>query len=101
MKVLVVGSGGREYALVSQLKKDSSVTDIFIAPGNDGMKSEGTCMPIEVDDVVGLLQFAKNEGIELTVVGPEASLMAGIANAFNEAKLPIFGAIKESALIEG
>jgi len=101
MKVLVIGSGAREHALVSQLKKDSSVTDIFIAPGNDGMKSEGTCIPIEVEDVECLLKFAKNEGIDLTVVGPETSLMAGIANAFNEAKLPIFAPTKESALIEG
>lgn len=101
MKVLVIGSGGREHALVTQLKKDNRVTQIFAAPGNDGIGEMATVVPIDVADVKGLLSFAKKEGMDLTIVGPEASLMAGVVNAFNDAGLPIFGPTKESALIEG
>ena len=100
MKVLVIGRGGREHAIVKSLKKDSNVTHIFCAPGNDGMQ-EATLVNIEETNIHELLKFATSEQVDLTIVGPEMSLMAGVVNVFQEAGLSIFGPTKEAALIEG
>jgi phosphoribosylamine---glycine ligase len=101
MKVLVVGSGGREHSLVWKLKQSPKVTEIYCAPGNAGIGQMATCVDIKADDVTGLLSFAQNEGIGLTVVGPEAPLIAGIVNIFREAGLKIFGPRQKAAEIEG
>ena len=100
MKVLVIGRGGREHAVVKKLARDSKVTEIFCAPGNDGM-IEATLVPIEETDVNALANFAKKNQIDLTIVGPEMALMAGVVNKFKELDLPVFGPTKEAALIEG
>ncbi|MDE5977938.1 MAG: phosphoribosylamine--glycine ligase [Turicibacter sp.] len=100
MKVLVIGRGGREHAIVKKLARDTKSTEIFCAPGNDGML-EATLIPIEETDVEALAQFAQEKEIDLTIVGPEVALMAGVVNQFNELGLTIFGPTKEAALIEG
>ena len=80
MKILVVGSGGREHVLVWKLKQSSKATEIFCAPGNGGISQIAACVPIEADDIAGLLSFALKNKIDLTVVGPEAPLVAGIVD---------------------
>ncbi len=100
MKVLVIGRGGREHAIIKKIARDNKATQIFCAPGNDGM-SEATLVPIEETNVSELAQFATDNQINLTIVGPEVALMAGVVNEFNQLGLPIFGPTKEAALIEG
>lgn len=101
MKVLVVGGGGREHALVWKLKQSPRVKEIFCAPGNAGIAALATCVNISAEDIPGLLAFAKDKGIDLTLVGPEAPLCAGIADRFQEAGLKIFGPSRAAAEIEG
>ena len=101
MKVLVVGGGGREHALVWTLKQSPRVTEIFCAPGNAGIAEIATCVNINVEDVDALLEFAVKEDITLTVVGPEAPLIAGLANRFEEQGLKVFGPKQRAAEIEG
>jgi phosphoribosylamine--glycine ligase len=101
MNVLVVGSGGREHALVWKLAQSDKVKRIFCAPGNDGMEGLAERVPIHAEDVDGLVQFAKENGIGLTVVGPEAPLMAGIVDRFEAEGLKIFGPRQDAARIEG
>lgn len=101
MRVLVVGGGGREHALVWKLKQSPRVKEIFCAPGNAGIAALATCVNISAEDIPGLLAFAKDKGIDLTLVGPEAPLCAGIADRFQEAGLKIFGPSRAAAEIEG
>ncbi len=101
MKVLVVGGGGREHALVWKLKQSPRVKEIFCAPGNAGIAALATCVEIGAEDLPGLLAFAKEKGIDLTLVGPEAPLCAGITDRFQEAGLRIFGPSRAAAEIEG
>ncbi|MFZ5639273.1 MAG: phosphoribosylamine--glycine ligase [Bacillota bacterium] len=101
MKVLVVGGGGREHAMVWKLKQSPRVSRIYCAPGNAGIAQDAECVSISAEDVQGLLAFAQKEGIDLTVVGPEAPLTLGIVDAFRAAGLRIFGASKAAAAIEG
>ncbi len=101
MKILVIGSGGREHALVWKLAQSDSVTKIFTAPGNPGTAIHGENVPIKADDIEGLKAFALKEGIDLTVVGPELPLTLGIVDAFNYAGLKIFGPTREAAELEG
>ena len=100
MKVLVVGSGGRCHAIVKALSKSKQVTRIYAAPGNAGMSELATLIPISATNVSELLAFAKIENMDLTVVGPEVSLAAGIVNEFEKNNLKIFGPTKEAATIE-
>lgn len=100
MKILVVGSGGREHALVWKLAQSPLAEKIYCAPGNDGMK-EAQLVPIKADDLEGLLSFALKEKIDLTVVGPEVPLTLGIVDLFTEHGLKIFGPTKRAAEIEG
>lgn len=100
MKVLVIGSGGRCHAIVKGLSNSKNVDRIFAAPGNAGMAKLATLVPIKDTDIIALVAFAKDNFIGLTVVGPEVSLAAGVVDAFNEAKLPIFGPTKAAAQIE-
>ena len=100
MKVLVVGSGGREHAIVDALFRSPSVDKIYCAPGNAGIAQQAECVAIKDTDVEGLKQFAVDNAIDLTVVGPEAALAVGIADEFRKAGLPIFGHTKAAARIE-
>lgn len=99
-KVLVIGSGGREHAIVEALSRSSKVDKIYCAPGNAGIASLAECVKIGVEDVDSLAKFANVNSINLTVVGPEAALAAGVVNKFNEEGLRIFGPTKEAARIE-
>lgn len=98
--VMVIGSGGREHAIVDALSRSARVQKIYACPGNPGMARHATCVPISVTDVQGLVDFAKEKHIDLTVVGPEASLAAGVADAFKAEGLRIFGPTKAGARIE-
>ncbi len=100
MKVLVIGSGGREHALVWKLAQSPRVTALYGAPGNAGIESLARCVPIPADDLAGILAFAKSEKIDLTVVGPEAPLALGLVDEFRKAKLKIFGPTRGAAQIE-
>lgn len=101
MKVLVIGSGGREHAIVKQFKKAPSVEQVFVAPGNVGMKEDATIVPIAQSSFDELINFAITEGIGLTFVGPEQPLTEGIVDAFEEAGLRAFGPRKNAAQLEG
>ncbi|MGX1984038.1 phosphoribosylamine--glycine ligase [Thermolongibacillus altinsuensis] len=101
MKVLIIGRGGREHALVWKVAQSPLVTKVYAAPGNDGMSDQAELVPIDETNVEALVQWAKNERIDLTIVGPEAPLLSGIVNRFQEEGLRIFGPRKEAALIEG
>ncbi|MEE8638623.1 MAG: phosphoribosylamine--glycine ligase [Candidatus Margulisiibacteriota bacterium] len=101
MKVLVVGSGGREHALVWKIAQSPKADKIYCTPGNAGTASLAENIPIKAEDVQALKKFAKENKIDLTVVGPEAPLVAGIANEFEREGLKIFGPHQEAAMIEG
>ncbi|MCH5233172.1 MAG: phosphoribosylamine--glycine ligase [Muribaculaceae bacterium] len=98
--VLVIGSGGREHAIVKSFKKSNRVEKLYCAPGNAGIAADAECVPIKVDDVEALVNFAQRKGIDLTVVGPEASLAAGIVDAMYSAGLKVFGPTKNATRIE-
>lgn len=100
MKILVVGGGGREHALVWKIAQSPRKPQIFCAPGNAGIEGLATCVPIKADDLDGLKTFALKEEIDLTVVGPEAPLALGIADEFRKARLKIFGPTKAAARLE-
>ena len=99
-KVLVVGGGGRCHAIVDALSRSSQVAKIFCAPGNAGIAAQAECVPVKDTDVAGLLKFAQEQGIDLTVVGPEAALSVGVVDAFRAAGLKIFGHTQAATRIE-
>lgn len=101
MKVLVVGSGGREHALVWKLAQSAKVETIFCAPGNGGIAALASCVDIGAEDTAGLLAFALAEGIDLTIVGPEVALSLGIVDKFQEKGLRVFGPEQGAAALEG
>ena len=101
MKVLVIGSGGREHAMVWKIYQSERVDKIFVAPGNDGMADLAERVEIDVNDISALADWAENNNIDLTVVGPEKPLVDGIVDKFQERGLRIFGPNKKAALIEG
>src|SRR5690625_7787388 len=101
MNVLVVGRGGREHSLMTHLKKSKQVKNLYAAPGNGGMQEHGTCVNIDELDIDGLAHFAKENKIDLTVVGPESSLNAVIANRFQEEDLAIFAPTREASSRDG
>ena len=100
MKVLVVGGGGREHALVWKISQSPKVTKIYAAPGNAGMAGLAECAPIKAEDIPGLLAFARANAIDLTIVGPEGPLSMGIVDEFTKAGLRIFGPGAKAAEIE-
>ena len=100
MKVLVIGSGGREHAIVDALSRSAQVSEILCAPGNAGIAQQARTFPIKDTDVKGLLKIALDEKVDLTVVGPESALAAGVADAFKAHGLRIFGPTKVAAQIE-
>ncbi|GFM36834.1 phosphoribosylamine--glycine ligase [Desulfovibrio psychrotolerans] len=101
MRILIVGNGGREHALAWKLRQSPKVKDIFIAPGNGGTALEGTNVPIAVDDLPALVAFAKEQGIDLVVPGPELPLVLGIKDALDLAGIPCFGPNAFAAQLEG
>lgn len=101
MKVLVVGSGGREHAIIWKLSQSPKVEKIYAAPGNGGIQGLAECVEIAATDLDGLLHFAQENQIDMTVVGPEVPLLLGIVDRFTEAGLSVFGPNQKAAKIEG
>ncbi len=101
MNVLIVGGGGREHALARTIRRSPLLTRLYAAPGNPGMEPDAECVPIAANDIEALLAFARKTKIDLTVVGPEAPLVQGIADRFQEAGLTVFGPRANAALLEG
>lgn len=100
MKVLLVGSGGREHALASKIKQSPFLSSLYAAPGNAGIAEIAECVPVQAEDIEGLLRFAKEKEIDLTVVGPEGPLAKGIVDRFVAEGLKIFGPTQAAAQIE-
>ena len=102
-QVLVIGGGGREHALAWKCARSASVSRVFVAPGNAGTATEPGLenVAIQADDLIGLLDFAREQSIDLTIVGPEVPLVAGIVDQFQQAGLPIFGPTRAAAQLEG
>ncbi len=101
MKILIVGSGGREHVLAWKIKQSPLTKELYCAPGNGGISAITECVDIKADDVQALVQFAKEKQIDLTVVGPEAPLVAGIVDVFEQEGLQVFGPCREAAQLEG
>lgn len=103
MKVLIIGSGGREHALAWKVAQSNHVTEVFVAPGNAGSAGEAKVSNVAIggEDIKGLIAFAQNNSIELTIVGPEAPLVIGVVDAFTEAGLKCFGPTAGAAQLEG
>ena len=103
MKVLVIGGGGREHALAWKAAQSPRVSEVLVAPGNAGTAGEPRCrnVPVAAEDIAGLLDLARREGVGLTIVGPEAPLVAGVVDAFAEAGLRCFGPGRAAARLEG
>jgi phosphoribosylamine--glycine ligase len=101
MQVLVIGHGGREHALVWKLAQSPKVTKVYCAPGNAGTAVDAINVDLNPADFPRLVKFARNERIDLTVIGPEAPLVAGVVDAFEEEGLRVFGPTKAAAQLEG
>ena len=101
MRILVIGGGGREHALVWKLKQSARVEKIWCAPGNGGISAEAECVPLEAGDVTGLVAFAEQHQPDLTVVGPELPLVNGISDAFAARGWKLVGPTKQAAQLEG
>jgi phosphoribosylamine---glycine ligase len=101
MRVLVVGGGGREHALVWRLARDPDVGEVLAAPGNAGIAREVECLPLAADDVEAVASAVQRERVDLTVVGPEVPLVAGLADELRRRGLPVFGPTKAGARLEG
>ena len=101
MKTLIIGSGGREHAIVWSLRRTNPQLEIYCSPGNGGIAEMARCVSIQPTEQAALVQFAKSEGIDLTVVGPEGPLVAGLVDAFEGAGLNVFGPNSAAARLEG
>ncbi|MBP0444846.1 phosphoribosylamine--glycine ligase [Roseomonas sp. SSH11] len=101
MKVLLVGGGGREHALAWRISESPLLTKLWCAPGNPGIAAHAECVAIGAEDVAGLLRFARENGVELVVAGPEAPLTLGLADACEEVGIPCFGPRRAAAMLEG
>jgi phosphoribosylamine---glycine ligase len=101
MKILLVGSGGREHALAEAIRRSPRTTELFIAPGSDALAELGTCLDLAADDVEGIARFAIETKIDLTVVGPEIALVLGLADRLTAAGQLVFGPCKAAAQLEG
>lgn len=101
MKILVVGGGGREHAICWKLSREKNIEKIYCAPGNAGISSVAECIDIKDNDIDGLLKFAEENNIDMTVVGPEVPLVMGITDKFKESGLKVFGPDKSCARLEG
>jgi phosphoribosylamine--glycine ligase len=101
MRVLVVGGGGREHALVWRLLRDPSVAEVLAVPGNAGIARETRCVPLAADDVPAIAGLVERERVDLSVVGPEAPLVAGLADELRSRGMPVFGPVRAGARLEG
>jgi phosphoribosylamine--glycine ligase len=101
MKILIIGGGGREHALAWRLKKSSRVTDIVVAPGNPGIAEVARCVSVAIDNIDALVNLAKLERPHLVIVGPEAPLVAGLADRLRAVDIPVFGPSAQAAILEG
>ncbi len=101
MKVMVVGGGGREHAIIKKLKENKEITEIFALPGNGGMQQDATLVNIGAKDIDAQVEFAKANGIDYAVVAPDDPLVLGAVDALTEAGIPCFGPDKKAAIIEG
>src|SRR5271157_4490014 len=101
MRVLVIGGGGREHALVWKLKQSAGVEKIWCVPGNGGISAEAECVAADAGDVSALVALAEKIAPDLTVVGPELPLVNGISDAFTQRKWPIVGPSQKAAQLEG
>ena len=101
MKVMVVGGGGREHAIIKKLKESKKITELYALPGNGGMASDATCVAIGAKDIDGIVAFAKENKIDYAVVAPDDPLVLGCVDALNEIDIPCFGPSKAAAIIEG
>ena len=100
MKVLILGSGGREHALVWKLSQSKDVSKIYAMPGNGGISDIAECIEMDTGNIGNLIEFSRSKGIDLVVVGSETFLAQGIVDAFEEKGIPIFGPRRKGALIE-
>ena len=101
MKILVVGSGGREHALCWKIAASPLCDKLYCAPGNAGIADEAECVDIAADDIEGLVEFAREEEIDLVVVGPEAPLVMGLVDRLEENGIAAFGPTAKAAELEG
>ena len=101
MNVLLIGSGGREHALAWKIAASPLLTKLYCAPGNPGMAKEGTCVALDPADHAAVVVFCRDHAIDLVVVGPEAPLVAGIADDLSKAGIRVFGPSAAAARLEG
>ncbi len=101
MKVMVVGGGGREHAIIKKLKESKKITELYALPGNGGISADATCVAIGAKDIDGIVAFAKENKIDYAVVAPDDPLVLGCVDALNEIGIPCFGPSKAAAIIEG
>ena len=101
MKILVVGSGGREHAIIKKIKQNPSVNTIYALPGNGGIAADATCINIGATDIAGIVAFAKENAIDYAVVAPDDPLVLGCVDALSEIGIPCFGPRANAAIIEG
>ncbi len=101
MKIMVVGGGGREHAIIKKLKENKNIEEIFALPGNGGISLDATCVDIGAKDIDGIMDFAKSEKVDFAVVAPDDPLVLGAVDKLNEAGIKTFGPNKRAAIIEG
>ncbi|MBQ7412423.1 MAG: phosphoribosylamine--glycine ligase [Clostridia bacterium] len=101
MRIMVVGGGGREHAIIKKLKESKKITEIYALPGNGGISADAICVNIGAKDIAGIVDFAKNNKIDYAVVAPDDPLVLGCVDALNEIGVPCFGPTKAAAIIEG
>lgn len=101
MKILVIGSGGREHAIIKKIKQNKNVSEIYAIPGNGGIEREAICINIKATDINAIKDFAKKNNIDYAIVTPDDPLVAGLVDALEEIKIPCFGPNKNAAIIEG
>ena len=101
MKIMVIGGGGREHAIIQKLKENPAVQEIFALPGNGGIAADATCVPIGAKDLDAQVRFAREQQIDFAVVAPDDPLVLGAVDALEEAGIPCFGPRKNAAILEG
>ena len=101
MKILVVGGGGREHAIIKKIKENKDVEKIYALPGNGGIANDAECVEIGATDIEGVVKFAVEKGIDYAVVAPDDPLVLGCVDALNEKGIPCFGPEAKAAIIEG
>ncbi len=101
MKIMVVGGGGREHAIIKKLKENKEVSEIFALPGNGGIAADATCVPVKATDIEGICKFAKENAVDYAVVAPDDPLVLGAVDELSKLGIPCFGPNKNAAIIEG